>query len=324
MTVPRIYIDGQQGTTGLRIRELVGGRDDIEQVFIDAEQRKDLEARRRMLNDVDLAILCLPDDAAGEAVDLIDNPDTRVIDTSSARRTTPGWVYGLPELRPEQREAIRTAQRVANAGCYPVGFLLAIRPLIEAGLVDPAAALTINAVSGYSGGGRRMIEAYQATPDAEVAGDAALPLCLYGLELEHKHLPEMHKYSLCEHAPLFVPSVDHLFCGMLVSTPLPRPVLSGRKVTARDVWKVWRDRYADEPFVQPVEPGKAGDLMRDGRFLDVGGCNHTNRVDLFVFGRDDVGLVLVGRQDNLGKGASGNAVQCMNLMLGLEETAGLL
>lgn len=324
MSVPKIYIDGQEGTTGLRIRELLADRRDIEQVLIAPEDRKDVAVRRRHLSSVDLAILCLPDDAAGEAVELIDNPDALVIDTSSARRTVSGWVYGLPELRPQQREAIRTAQRVANPGCYPVGFLLAVRPLIDAGLIDAATPLTINAVSGYSGGGRRMIEAYQAAPAVEPAGDAALPLGLYSLELEHKHLPEMHKYSLCEHAPLFVPSVDHSFCGMLVSTPLPAACLAGDKVTPKDVWKVWRDRYGDEPFVRPIAPGDAADAMRDGRFLDLAGCNYTNRVDLFVFGREDIGLVLVGRQDNLGKGASGNAVQCMNLMLGLDETAGLL
>lgn len=323
MTVPRIYIDGQEGTTGLRIRELLADRDDIEQVLIAAEDRKNLEVRSQLLNSVDLAILCLPDDAAGEAVELIDNPDTLVIDTSSARRTASGWVYGLPELRPEQREAIRTAQRVANPGCYPLGFLLAVRPLIEAGLLDPATPLTVNAVSGYSGGGRRMIEAYQAAPPAQPAGDAPLPLCLYGLDLAHKHLPEMQKYSLCEQTPLFAPSVAHSFCGMLVSTPIPAASLAGGKVTARDVWKVWHERYDEEPFVRPVEPRDAGDVLRDGRFLDLGGCNYTNRVDLFAFGREDLGLVLVGRLDNLGKGASGNAVQCMNLMLGFDGTAGL-
>jgi len=323
MSVPRIYIDGQEGTTGLRIRELLAGRQDIEQLLIPAEDRKNVEIRRQHLNAADLDILCLPDDAAGEAVRLIDNPDTLVIDTSSARRTASGWVYGLPELRPEQREAIRTAQRVANAGCYPVGFLLAVRPLIEAGLLDTATPLTVNAVSGYSGGGRRLIEAYRAAPAAEPAGDAALPLSLYSLDLEHKHLPEMHRYSGCERPPLFVPSVDHAFCGMLVSTPIPAASLAGGKVTPEDVWKVWHQRYDDEPFVRPVKPGRAAAALRNGRFLDLGGCNYTNHIDLFVFGRPEVGLVLIGRQDNLGKGASGNAVQCMNLMLGFEETAGL-
>ncbi|MFH1572062.1 MAG: N-acetyl-gamma-glutamyl-phosphate reductase, partial [Gemmatimonadota bacterium] len=226
MARPRIYIDGQEGTTGLRIRELLGGRDDLEQELIPAARRRDPEARREYLNRVDLAILCLPDDAAGEAVALIDSPAVRVIDTSTARRTAAGWVYGLPELEPGQRQAIRAARRVANPGCYPVGFLLAVRPLVEAGLLDPGTPLTVNAVSGYSGGGRRMIETYQSAAPA-ARGDAPMPLCLYGLDLQHKHLAEMQHYSLCQRAPLFVPSVDHAFCGMVTSTPIPAAHLAG-------------------------------------------------------------------------------------------------
>ena len=320
---PTIFIDGQEGTTGLRIRDLLGARDDLEVRLIPAEQRKDTEARRRLLNEVDIAILCLPDDAAGEALELIDPASgTRVIDTSSARRTRDDWVYGLPEVSPAQREAIRTADRVANCGCYPVGFILAVRPLIEAGLLSADTPFSVNAVSGYSGGGRRMIEAYREwSPTAE--GDAGQPFHLYGLDGHHKHLPEMHKFSLASQPPLFVPSVAHAYCGMLTSTPIPAAAWSTPGTTAEQVHAVWQARYGDEPFVHPIAPADAAASMRDGSRLDLTGARHTNRLDLFVFGDPAGGLVLVGRLDNLGKGASGNAVQCLNLMLGVDEAVGL-
>ena len=322
MSRPTIYIDGQEGTTGLRIRDLLSGRDDLDLRLIPDADRKDLEARRRLLNEADLAVLCLPDDAAAEALELLD-PDsgTRVIDTSTVRRVDPDWVYGLPELSPEQREAIRTAPRVANCGCYPVGFILAVRPLIEAGLLDAGTPLTVNAVSGYSGGGRRMIEEYRGRPGD--GGDAGLPLSLYGLEGDHKHLAEMRRFSLSRQPPLFVPSVDHSYCGMLTSTPVPAAAWRRQGTTPQQVHDAWSGRYGGEPFVRPVDPAEAPDHLRDGRFLDLGGANLTNRLDLFVFGRPEIGLVLVGREDNLGKGASGNAVQCLNLMLGVDETRGL-
>lgn len=322
MSRPTIFIDGQEGTTGLRIRELLAGRADLDLRLIADEDRKDLGARHRLLNEADVAILCLPDAAAAEALELLTpGSGTRVIDTSTVRRVDPGWVYGLPELSPEQRQAIRSAAQVANCGCYPVGFILAVRPLIEAGLLAAATPLTVNAVSGYSGGGRRMIEEYRDRPGAD--GEAGFPMCLYGLEGDHKHLAEMQRFSLSEHPPLFVPSVDHAFCGMLTSTPIPAAAWRRTGTTAAEVFEVWADRYAGEPFVQPVDPAEAPDHLRGGRFLDLGGANLTNRLDLFVFGRPEIGLVLVGREDNLGKGASGNAVQCLNLMLGVDETTGL-
>jgi len=321
--LPAIFIDGQEGTTGLRIRDLLGERTDVNVRLIDPDRRKDTEARRQLLNDVDLAILCLPDDAAAEALELIE-PDsgTRVIDTSTARRVHHDWVYGVPELSQAQRQAIRTANRVANCGCYPVGFLLAVRPLIEAGLLRADAPLTVNAVSGYSGGGRRMIEAYQSAPPGP-QGDAGRPLCLYNLDGHHKHVAEMQKFSGSLHPPLFVPSVDHTYRGMLTSTPVAAAAWSSPGTTARQVFDVWQARYGDEPFVRPISPDDAEGLLRDGRCLDLDGANLTNRLDLFVFGDPRIGLVLVGRQDNLGKGASGNAVQCLNLMMGFDETAGL-
>ena len=322
MNNPRVYIDGQEGTTGLRIRELLAARDDLDVTLIPMEHRKNDEARRQYLNDADLAILCLPDEAAAEAIDMVTpNAGTRIIDTSTVRRVNEDWVYGVPELSAQQRQAIRVADRVANCGCYPVGFLLAIRPLIEAGLLADDVALTINAVSGYSGGGREMIEDYHSLPPG-TKGDSARPLCLYGLDGAHKHMAEMCAFSGTSTPPLFVPSVDQTFCGMLTNTPVPAPLWKGA-VDAGAVWDVWNQRYADEPFMRVVPPAENADYLRDGKYLDLGECNFTNRLDLFVFGDPQVGLVLVGRQDNLGKGASGNAVQCLNLMIDADETTGL-
>jgi N-acetyl-gamma-glutamyl-phosphate reductase len=324
MYTPKIYIDGQEGTTGLRLRAMLQLRQDLELELIPAAERKNIEVRSRFLNQADLVVLCLPDEAATEALKLIDNPATRIIDTSTIRRIHPEWIYGLPELSPGQREAIGKAKRVANCGCYPVGFTLAVRPLIQAGLLDPSARFTINAVSGYSGGGRKMIEAYEQTPRPDRATDAAMPLCLYSLEERHKHVPEMQKFGLLEHPPLFVPSVAHAYCGMLVSTPLTAAHGIKAGTTPQQIHEVWRNYYRNAPFVRPVPPADNDQVLRDGKFLDLGDCNFTNKVELFAFGDAAHGLLLVGRLDNLGKGASGNAVQCLNLMLGFDERTGLL
>ena len=323
MARPEIYIDGQEGTTGLRIRSLLSSRDDLELRLIPEADRKNPQARADLLNTVDLAILCLPDDGAAEALELVENPQTRIIDTSTSRRTDPDWVYGLPELCPGQRQAIRASSRVTNGGCYAMGFVLAVRPLIEAGLLSADAPLTVNAVSGYSGGGRRMIESYQQEPPAAVPGDAPMPLSLYSLGAAHKHVPEMQRFSLSARPPLFVPSVDHSYCGMLVSIPVPAGAFSSDRVDSEQVWEVWNQRYGAEPFVGAVHPDEAPKSMRAGGFLGLDGCDFTNRIELFVFGNPELGHLLVCRQDNLGKGASGNAVQCLNLMLGFDETTGL-
>ena len=318
---PKVYIDGQSGTTGLRIREMLDSRDDIELLLIPEAERRDSGARADYLARADLAILCLPDDAAAEAIRLAGDSETRIIDTSTARRIDPAWTYGLPELREGQREAIRGSARVANPGCYPQSFILAVRPLIDAGALPASTPFTVNAVSGYSGGGRQMAERYRAASAPSQPGDAGIPLRLYGLDQGHKHLPEMQHYSGVSRPPLFVPSVDHTWCGMLVSMPLPAG--HSRGLTREDVFGIWRARYAGEPFVQALSPEEADNALRDGKFLDIEACNHTNRLELMVFGEAARGLVLVGRLDNLGKGASGNAVQCMNLMLGIEERKGL-
>ena len=322
MRKARVFIDGQEGTTGLRIRRMLDGRDDVDVVLIPEADRKNAAARAEHLNQVDLAILCLPDDAAAEALELIENPDTRVIDTSSARRVNPKWVYGLPEIGPDHRDAIRSAPKVANCGCYPVSFILAVRPLIEAGVLRRDAPLTINAVSGYSGGGRKMIEAYGASDPAAREGDARLPFSLYGLLGEHKHVAEMWKFSLTEQAPLFTPSVVHAFCGMVVSIPIPAAHFARTGVDMADVHAIWNAAYREAPMVQLIDPGRSDQALR-GAFLDLDKLSYGNCVELSVWG-DKRGLVLMGRLDNLGKGASGNAVQCLNLMLGFDETAGLL
>lgn len=314
MAKPKVYIDGQQGTTGLRLREMLEPRQDLELLLIPLQERKNPKVRAEFLNQADLAILCLPDEAAAEALELIENPATRVIDTSTARRVHPEWIYGLPELGPEQRQAIRTGRRVANTGCYPVGFILAVRPLILAGLLDPEVQLTVNAVSGYSGGGRKMIEVYEQSPEERI------PVRLYSLGKVHKHVAEMHAFSLSRHPPLFVPSVNDAFCGMLVCTPIPAQHLSGDAVDR--VYQIWREYYRDCPLVRVGPPADRGELWPAGTFMDQAACNFTNQVELCAFGTNQ-GVVLVGRLDNLGKGAAGNAVQCLNLMLGFPETAGL-
>ena len=315
MKKPAVYIDGQEGTTGLRIRQMLAGREDVEVLLIPPEHRRDRHARAEFLNHADLCVLCLPDDAAAEALDLLENPQTKVIDTSTARRVHSEWVYGLPEISPAHKEQIRRAQKVANCGCYPVGFILAVRPLISQGLLLPTAPLAINAVSGYSGGGKAMIAEYEEEGDHK-------PFCLYGLDGAHKHLPEIWKFSGCEKQPLFVPSVDHSFCGMVVSTPVPTELFAHPRVNRQAVYEIWRTYYEDCPFVKVVAPQDA--VLRDDKFLDLTGLSHTNFVELSVWGDPEQGLVLVGRLDNLGKGAAGNAVQCLNLMLGCDETAGLV
>ncbi|MGK0290149.1 MAG: N-acetyl-gamma-glutamyl-phosphate reductase [bacterium] len=313
----KVFIDGQVGTTGLQIYERLKNRSDIELLEIPESDRKNLEKKKEFLNQSDLVILCLPDSAAKESVSLIDNPNVKVLDASTAHRIAEDWTYGLAEL-PEQREKIENARFVSNPGCYPTGFLLAVRPLVAEGILNPESLVTVNAVSGYSGGGRQLIEIYEKHAQQVNNPSDLWNYRPYALGLEHKHAPEMKKYALLENQPLFVPSVGHFAQGMLVSIPLFTKQFQ-KEVGKEEIHQILSKSYENEPFVQimPLE----GDYLESG-FLNPQDCNQTNRVDIFIFGNQDQ-ILLVSRLDNLGKGASGAAVQNMNLMLGLKEGLGL-
>ena len=312
-----VFIDGQAGTTGLRIRERLAAREDVNLIEIPEESRKDPEVRRQYLNEADVVILCLPDDAAREAIRLISSNHVRVLDASTAHRVADGWVYGLPELDAGQRERIRGAARVSNPGCYPTGFVLLTRPLVDAGIVPGDARLSCHAVSGYSGGGRRLIERYE-TRSAECP-HALWNVRPYGLDLDHKHLPEMTRYSRIDRAPVFSPMVGHFAQGMLTMIPLHTDTL-GEGAAAETVHACLNARYRDESCVEVLPLGDENVL--DAGFLDPLAANGTNRIDLFVYGNDDQ-VLLVARLDNLGKGASGAAVQNLNIMTGAGELSGL-
>jgi N-acetyl-gamma-glutamyl-phosphate reductase len=312
----RIFIDGEAGTTGLEIRERLSGRADLDFITLGGAQRKDPRARKDALNAADIAILCLPDEAAREAVTLIENGKTRVLDASSAHRTAPGWTYGFAEMDKAQRAAIARAPRVSNPGCYPTGAIALIRPLTKAGILPGAWPVTINAVSGYSGGGKSMIASFE---DPKAPNATAENYRAYGLSLEHKHVEEMRVHGGLTHRPLFAPAVGRYYRGMLVELPLQLWALPA-KPSPEAVQAVLAETYAGERFVEVASLAEAA--AREG--LDPEGLNNTNRLKLFVFGNKARGQVrAIALLDNLGKGASGAAVQNLNLMLGVDEATGL-
>ena len=311
-----VFVDGQEGTTGLRIHEVLAGRSDVELLRIAPERRKDVAERARLLNAADVVFLCLPDAAARESAALVTNPHTCVIDASTAHRTDPGWVFGLPELAPGQREAIRRSKRLANPGCHASAFILLLRPLVDAGLVPAAHAVSATSITGYSGGGKKMIEQYQAAAasGAEPALTSPRP---YALTLAHKHVPEMMAHTGLVTAPIFMPMVGNFYKGLAVSVPLDLAALG---TTAEAVQAALVQRYAGERFIRVMPLHDPATL--EAGFFDVQANNDTNRVDIFVFGNERQ-AVLMARLDNLGKGASGAAVQAMNVHLGLDEGLGL-
>ena len=314
----RVFVDGQEGTTGLRIHEVLGARSDIELLRIDPERRKDEAERARLLNAADVAFLCLPDAAARASAALVTNPRTCVIDASTAHRTAPGWVFGLPELAPGQRAAIRAARRIANPGCHASAFILLLRPLVDAGLVPRGLPVSATSITGYSGGGKKMIAEYEAA--AQPGGDPALASPRpYGLALAHKHLPEMMAHTGLQARPLFLPVVASFYKGLAVSVPLHLSQLAAG-TTAATLHGALQAHYAGERFVRVMPLSDEATLAHG--FFDVQACNGTNRVDLFVFEGQEQAL-LFARLDNLGKGASGAAVQAMNVHLGCDEGLGL-
>jgi N-acetyl-gamma-glutamyl-phosphate reductase len=306
------FVDGQEGTTGLRIHEYLAQRKDIEVLRIDPERRKDAAERARLLNAADVAFLCLPDAAAREAVALVTNPRTCLIDASTAHRTQPGWAFGLPELAAGQRQAIRAGKRIANPGCHASAFILLLRPLVDVGLVPSDTALSATSISGYSGGGKKMIEQYQAATEPVLTSPRP-----YALGLNHKHVPEMMAHTGLMARPIFMPMVGNFYKGLAVTVPLDLGALG---TTAEALHRGFEARYANERFIR-VMPLRDPATLEEG-FFDVQACNDTNRVDIFVFGNETQAL-LMARLDNLGKGASGAAVQSMNVHLGLDEGLGL-
>lgn len=313
---PKIYIDGQAGTTGLKIRERFAGRDDIEILMIDEAKRKDPEERKKMINSSDFTFLCLPDAASIEAVSMIENPNVRIIDASTAHRTNPEWAYGFPELSENHRKKIVDSKRVAVPGCYASGFISLVYPMVSSGIMPADYPVTSFAVSGYSGGGNKMIAQYESDEKPETFNSPRF----YGLAQTHKHLPEMQKITGLAEKPIFTPIVDDYYSGMVVCVPF-RTRLADKKVTVSDVYEMFAKHYDGQNFVK-VMPWK--DIEEQKKvLLSSNDLSGTNKMEIYIFG-DDERIMLCSRLDNLGKGASGAAVQCLNIMMGIDETTGLL
>lgn len=308
---PIVYIDGKDGTTGLQIYDRLSVRSDIQLLLIDEEKRKDAQARKACINQADIVFLCLPDAAAREAVAMVENPATRVIDASTAHRTAPGWVYGFPELKAGQKEAIANAKWVANPGCHATGFISVVYPLIAAGVLPAHADLTCFSLTGYSGGGKKMIAQYEA---ADRGAELSSP-CPYGLGQGHKHLPEMQTICGLAKPPVFVPVVDDYYKGMATTVMLHMSQLTGVS-SLRQVQEIYQAHYAGQKLVQVAPDTDTAKLYANAKA-------GSNSLSIVAAGNDGQ-FTVTALFDNLGKGASGAAVQNMNLMLGLEETTGLI
>jgi N-acetyl-gamma-glutamyl-phosphate reductase len=314
---PKLYIDGQAGTTALRVRDWLAGREDLEIVVLPEEQRKEPAARRQALRSADIVLLCLPDDAAREAASWLADSPVRILDASSAHRVSDGWAYGLPELIVGQRERIAQAQRVANPGCYAAAVILLLRPLVDAGLIAPDSAFSIHALSGYSGGGRSLIERWEDPERGllQLAHEAP-----YSISKLHKHIPEIMRHGRLSTEPQFLPAVGPFRCGMRVQVTLPAKAVA-KSGTGKAMWKTLAARYENEAFVQVeplTDPSEADEFTFDPQ-----AHNGTNRISLRVLPHASGHVVLMARLDNLGKGAAGVAIQCLNLMLGVPEGTGL-
>ena len=307
----KVYIDGQSGTTGLQIYDRIGQREDLELLRIPEEIRHDPEERKKYLNSADIVFLCLPDEGAREAVSFIDNPNVRVIDASTAHRTHPDWTYGYPELSKAQRDAIRTSKRVANPGCHATGFISTTAPLVAMGVIPKDYPMSCYSLTGYSGGGKKMIAEYEAEGRSELLNAPGI----YGLNLHHKHLPEMQTVTGLAYPPVFMPVVDDYYKGMATTIMLQNRLLPGQP-SAEDICAKLADYYRDEHFVSVVPFGENDSKLYANRLAG------TNRLEIVVCGHEEQTTV-TALFDNLGKGASGAAVQNMNIMLGLPEETGL-
>lgn len=310
----KVFVDGLTGTTGLKIHERLSLYTELEMITIEYDRRRDPAERARCLNEADIVFLCLPDEAAKEAVAMVTNPNTRIIDASTAHRTAPEWSYGLPELSKAHREAIIKGKRITNPGCHATAFALSVYPLVAQGVMPKDYPVTCQSITGYSGGGKALIDKYESEQGDNAYTKAPRP---YSLALSHKHLKEMTERSGLSESPLFVPVVSNYYQGLAASIPIHTKLLSGRW-DPKGLHELLSEHYAGEQFVQ-VMPYEDDSLLFDGGF-DITACNDTNKAEIFVFGNEAKGLALImTRLDNLGKGASGAAIQSMNLMLGFEE-----
>ncbi|MNW33083.1 N-acetyl-gamma-glutamyl-phosphate reductase [compost metagenome] len=310
----KIFVDGQEGTTGLKIHEYLSKISNVEVVKIEPDRRKDNDARRAIINEVDLVFLCLPDSASRESVSMVSNNKTKIIDASTAFRTNSEWTYGLPELHKNQRNTIQNSSRVSVPGCHATGYILAIHPLVAEGIIPRDYPVSCYSLTGYSGGGKKLISEYQNSNREQLFAPRQ-----YALSLNHKHLPEMQLYTGLNSAPIFTPIVGNYYQGDAVTIPL-FPRMFTKNATAKDIQEVLASYYKDERFIR-VMPYDSEAYLEDG-FFNLMQCNNTNYLDIFVFGHKDE-IVLVSRFDNLGKGASGAAIQNMNIMLGFDEGIGL-